>query len=105
MTAAGLSSAAELMLNMPASDIGIKRYSQNRLVAFMVSSIGFRGLNAAACFIFAVDFMLAGSAPAVQGANPHTRQARFHIRKCGAGNARAPRRAGFRRCRNLKPAQ
>jgi hypothetical protein len=45
MTAAGLSSAAELMLNMPASEIGIKRYRQNRLVAFMVSSIGFRGLK------------------------------------------------------------
>jgi len=35
------------MLNMPANDIGITRYRQNRLVAFIISSIESRGLNAA----------------------------------------------------------
>jgi hypothetical protein len=53
-------------------------------------------ISSFAYFIFAVVFMLAGSAPAVQGANSHTRQARFHIWKCGAGgdgveNARTQR--------------
>jgi hypothetical protein len=39
MTAAGLSSAAEEMLNMPANTSGVMRYRQDRVVAFMVSSV------------------------------------------------------------------
>jgi hypothetical protein len=33
---------------MPASDSGMSRYRQNRCVNFMISSLEFRGLNAAA---------------------------------------------------------
>jgi hypothetical protein len=39
MTAAGLSSAAEEMFNMPAKTSGVARYRQDRTIAFMVSSI------------------------------------------------------------------
>jgi hypothetical protein len=39
MTAAGLSSAAELMLNMPAKTSGVMRYRRDRMIAFMVSSV------------------------------------------------------------------
>jgi hypothetical protein len=53
---------------MPASDIGSKTYRQYRFVAFMISSIGFRGTYGCRALIASIMFMLAGLAPAVQGA-------------------------------------
>jgi hypothetical protein len=53
---------------MAAREIGIKRYRQNRLVAFMVSSIEFRELLSR---FVVIAFMLAGLAPAVQEAELH----------------------------------
>jgi hypothetical protein len=39
MTAAGLSSAAEEMLSMPAKASGVMRYRQDPIIAFMISSV------------------------------------------------------------------
>jgi hypothetical protein len=63
------------MLSMPASDIGIRRYRQNRFVIFMVSSIQFpRAEKLPRADLFVIS-MLAGLAPAAQAVDLHACQA------------------------------
>jgi hypothetical protein len=68
MTAAGLSSAAEEMFNMPAKTSGVARYRQDRTIAFMVSSIAVASAGKRSSLLPA---MLSGLLPAQQGVQVH----------------------------------